>query len=67
MTWMHGRSSKGHRAKHGVTHQGKAGMHGRTGGASSLAWQAKQDAWKHKGQAKGQGISRGGSGSQGAH
>jgi len=41
------------KAKHGVTHHAKKGMHGRRHGAK-LPAAAKQDAWRRKGQAKGQ-------------
>jgi hypothetical protein len=49
---MHGKSRRNatKKAKHGTTHHGKVGMHG-----DQLPTAARKDAWKHKGQAKGQG------------
>lgn len=61
MTWKHtthGRKASSKGKKTSTTHHGLAGMHGRS--ATHLAYAAKIDAWKHKGQARGQG--NGGSG-----
>ncbi|HLZ20724.1 MAG TPA: hypothetical protein VKQ30_01190 [Ktedonobacterales bacterium] len=62
MTWRytshgHGRGRRG-TSRTGRSKHGKAGVHGRGRSGSPLAYMAKKDAWKHVGQARGQGGSK---------
>ena len=50
------RGSRRHRV--GTSKHGKPGAHGRGRSGSPLAYGAKKDAWKHVGQARGQGGGR---------